>query len=86
MGKYQISPSFGQKMKADPGSSDAASCVHNLSHHADKDAVMISEELPNMQQLSVLSQSRSRELSYLFFWFCFIVRIMSHPWQDLALW
>lgn len=41
LGKHQISPSFGQKMKADPGSSDTASCVHSLSHHIGKDAVKI---------------------------------------------
>lgn len=72
MGKYLVSPSFHQKMKANPGSSDTASCVHSVSHHVDKDAVKISEELPSMQQLSVLSQSRSRELSYLFFGFVFL--------------
>lgn len=44
MGKHLRSPSLGQKMKADPGSSDTASCVHRLSYHTDKDAVKISDE------------------------------------------
>lgn len=39
VGKHQTNASFGQKMKADPGSSDSASCVHGLSHHIDRDAV-----------------------------------------------
>lgn len=43
VGKHLRSPSLGQKMKADPGSSDTASCVHRLSYHTDKDAVEISD-------------------------------------------